>query len=45
MKNKTPVMNQRHQTTGFAWLQEEQEDDFLIGKTPNEFQETWEDEE
>ena len=46
MKNKTQVMNQRNQTKILDWLsQEEQEDDFLRGKTPSVFQDSWEDEE
>jgi hypothetical protein len=46
MKNKTPVMNQCRQTRLLDWLyQEEQEDDFLLGITPNEFQEIMEEEE
>jgi len=46
MKNKTQVMNQRSQTHIPDWLyQEVQEDDFLMGKTPQEFPDTWEEEE
>jgi hypothetical protein len=46
MKNKAPVMNERIQTKVPDWLyQEIQEDDFLMGKTPKDLPDTWEDEE
>ncbi len=46
MKNKTQMMNQRSQTKILDWLcQEEQEDDFLLGKTPSEPRDIREDEE
>jgi hypothetical protein len=46
MKNNPQTMNQSSQTQMLDWLcQGEQEDDFLMGKTPSEFQDSWEDEE
>ena len=45
MKNKTPVMYQSGQTRDLDWLYQEGEDDFLLGKTPIEIQDMWEDEE
>ena len=45
MKNKTPVMNQRDQTKVLDWLYHEEDEDFLLGKVPNEFKGIWEDEE
>ena len=46
MKSKTQLMDHRSKDKIFDWLyQENQEDDFLIGKTPIDLQNTWEDEE
>lgn len=46
MKNNTPVMNHRSQTKIPNWLyQEMQEDDFLMGKTPKDLSDSWEEEE
>lgn len=44
MNNKPQMMNERNQIKTLDW-KDEQEDDFLLGKTPNEFQSIWEDEE
>jgi hypothetical protein len=46
MKNNPQVMNQRSQTKVLDWLyQEEGEDDFLMGRTPKDLGDTWEEEE
>jgi hypothetical protein len=45
MKNKIQMINQRNQAKTTDWLYREEEDDFLLGKTPNVFQDSWEDEE
>jgi hypothetical protein len=46
MKNKSQQMNQRSQTKVLDWLyQEEENDDFLLGKTPRELQDIEDDEE
>ena len=46
MKNKTLLMGERSQSKVLNWLyQEETEDDFLLGKTPKDLSDTWEDEE
>jgi len=46
MKNKTPMLDQRNQNKILNWLyQEEEKDDFLMGITPQNFDETWEDDE
>ncbi len=46
MKNKSQMMNQRSQTKTLDWLyQEEQEDDFLLGKIPSELRDILEEEE
>jgi len=46
MKAKTQLTDHRVKGKIFDWLyQENQEDDFLIGKTPIDLQNTWEDEE
>ncbi len=46
MKNKTPMTDHRSQTKIWDWLyQETQEDDFLVGKTPKDLADTWEEEE
>ncbi len=40
------MINQRSQTQTLDWLyQEGQEDDFLLGKTPSQSRDVWEDEE
>ena len=44
MKNRTQMMRQRSPMKTLDWL-EEQEDDFLMGKTASEFQDIGEDEE
>ena len=45
MKNKTPMANHPNQNKAMGWLdQKEMEDDFLMGKTPSEFQDIGEDE-
>jgi len=46
MNNKAPVMDQHNEIRIPDWLYgETQEDDFLMGKTPTELQDTWEEEE
>jgi hypothetical protein len=46
MKNKTSMMNERIQFKVKDWLhQDTQDDDFLLGRTPNNLESTWEDEE
>ena len=45
MKNKAPVLNESLQMKLPNWYEETQDDDFLSGKTPNDLQYTWEDEE
>jgi len=46
MKNKTQTMDRCSQTKVPDWLyQEVQEDDFLMGKTPKDLPDTWEEEE
>ena len=46
MKNKILVMDQRHQSRTSDWLfLQEQEDDFLLGKLPNDLPDIREDEE
>jgi len=46
MKNKTQIMDYRSQSKVPNWLyQEIQEDDFLMGKTPQELPDSWEEEE
>ncbi len=44
MKNKTQVMDRRSQIRISDWLFQE-DDDFLMGKTPNDLPYVWEDEE
>jgi len=46
MKNKTQVMDQRNQIKVPDWLYHEtEEDDFLLGRTPKDLPDTWEEEE
>ena len=46
MKDKTQMASYRGETKPMNWLyHEELEDDFLLGKTPKSFSDTWEDEE
>jgi hypothetical protein len=46
MKSRVPVTNLQDQTRTFYWLyQEDQEDDFLTGKTPKDLSDAWEEEE
>ena len=46
MKNKPPLMDQNSQTRILDWLYlEEEQDDFLMGRTPKELSENWEEEE
>ena len=47
MKKEPSVMDQRTQTRILDWLyqQVEGEDDFLMGKTPQDLSDTWEEEE
>jgi hypothetical protein len=46
MKNKPQFMDQRSQTKILDWLcLGEEQDDFLMGKTPIEFSDSWEEEE
>jgi hypothetical protein len=44
MINKTPGMKQRNQVPDWLY-QEIEEVDFLMGKTPQDFPDIWEDEE
>lgn len=46
MKNKTQSITPRSETKVLDWLnQEEQEEDFLLGKTPQDFQDIEDEEE
>ena len=46
MKNRTPVMDQYRQISIPDWMYHEiQEDDFLLGKTPKDLGDSWEEEE
>jgi len=46
MKNKTHGLIQRSQNEVPGWLYNEiQEEDFLLGKTPKDLTDTWEEEE
>jgi hypothetical protein len=46
MKNKAQYMSPRTQTSIFDWMYvEEQDDDFLMGKTPKDLSDAWEEEE
>jgi hypothetical protein len=39
------MMNPRSQTKSLDWMYEEQDEDFLLGKTPHEIVDLWEEEE
>lgn len=46
MNNMTPGIKQSTEIKVPAWLyQDVQDDDFLMGKTPKNLEDTWEDEE